>query len=179
MTLRTALLQLLSQPLRLLVHRWNWKAALTSSLVRGAIFLVANLAAGWRAALGAMLAEWLFRGLTSGFYGALTQTLGEVEPGWHGSVAAMVLLPVVSHSLEFTVHMLRHTARLRTSIVSSLLFTVVSTLFNIFAMRRGALIVGTGARSLLDDLRAMPAILGGFLIVIPRRTWQTLRGRPA
>ncbi len=42
----------------------------------------------WSAA-GVMLAEWIYR--------AITQTLGETEPEWHGAVAAM-LLPVDSHT---------------------------------------------------------------------------------
>jgi hypothetical protein len=55
-----------------LVRRWNWKAAFMSAFIRAWIFFFANLTAGWRAAAGAMLAEYIFRGITSRFYGALT-----------------------------------------------------------------------------------------------------------
>jgi hypothetical protein len=48
-----------------------------------------------------MLAEWCYRAITSGFYSAMTQTLAEVEPEWEAALAAMVLLPSSSHSLEF------------------------------------------------------------------------------
>jgi predicted membrane protein len=137
MTLHEALFGVATRPVDLVVRRWNWKAAFFSSLVRGIIFLVANLAARWRAAAGAMLAEWLYRALTSGFYGAITQALGEADPEWHGAVAAMILLPVSSHSIEFLVHWLRHTPHLKASIISSMSFTVISTLFNFYAMRRG------------------------------------------
>ena len=92
-TLAVVLRKLFLEPHYFLV-RWNWKSALTSSLTRGLVFLFANLTAGWRAAVGAMTAEWVFRALTSGFYGALTQTLGEVEPPWQGSLAAILLLLV-------------------------------------------------------------------------------------
>src|SRR5580658_5592451 len=142
MTLSEALFGLVTRPVDLVVRRWNWKAAFFSSLIRGIIFLLANLTAGWRAAVGAMLAEWLFRALTSGFYGTVTQALGEAEPEWHGAVAAMISLPIVSHSLEFAVHWLRHTPHLKASIISSMSFTVVSTLFNFYAMRRGTMVVG-------------------------------------
>src|SRR5579862_3532071 len=117
MTLRQALSKLLKNPADSIVSRWNWKAAFFSSLVRGILFLITNLRSGWSAALGAMFAEWIFRALTSGFYGAITQTLGETEPEWHGALAAVTLLPVMSHSLEFAVHWLRGTPHLRASIV--------------------------------------------------------------
>ena len=146
MTLREALYRLFAQPGELLIHRWNWKAAFFSSVVRGIIFFLANLRSGLWAAAGAMLAEWVYRAVTSGFYGAITQTLGETAPEWHGAVAAMILLPVLSHSLEFLVHWLRHTPHLKVSIISSMSFTVISTLFNYYAMRRGTIVVGKTLR---------------------------------
>jgi hypothetical protein len=179
MTLKQALTLLATRPLDLLVRRWNWKAAFFSSLIRGIIFLLANLTSGWRAAVGAMLAEWCYRALTSGFYGAITQVLGEAEPEWQGAVAAMVLLPLSSHTLEFAVHYLRHTPHLRASIVSSMIFTVISTLFNFYAMRRGTMTVGKGCPTIGEDMRAMPRVIGGFLAVIPVWVVRTLRGGEA
>jgi hypothetical protein len=179
MTLKQALFSLVSRPVDLLVRRWNWKAAFFSSLIRGIIFLLANLRSGWRAAVGAMLAEWCYRALTSGFYGAITQTLGEIEPEWQGAAGAMVLLPLSSHSLEFLVHWLRHTPHLKASIVSSLSFTAISTLFNFYAMRRGTMVVGDNCPSLGHDMRAMPRVIGGFLAVIPLWVVRSLRGNEA
>jgi hypothetical protein len=179
MKLGTVLLELLTKPGELLIRRWNWKAAFFSSLVRGTIFLLANLTAGWRAAVGAMLAEWCYRALTSGFYGAMTQSLAETEPEWQGAAAAMILLPLFSHSLEFLMHWLRHTPHLRASIISSLSFTVVSTLFNCYAMRRGTMVVGANAGSIGDDMRALPRVIGGFVSVLPLWLWRSLRMREA
>ncbi len=122
-----------------------------------------------------MMAEWIFRTVTSGFYGTLTQTLGEVEPEWQGTLCAAILLPAFSHSLEFLVHWLRHTPNLRSSLISSISFTVFSTLFNVYAMRRGTLIVGEGAPTLAADFRALPRLIGSFLLAIVRLPW----GAPA
>ena len=179
MTLREAMVNLITRPVELVFRRWNWKASFLSSLVRGLIFFFANLAAGWRQATGAMLAEWLYRAITSGFYGAITQTLGEAEPEWQGALAAMILLPVSSHSFEFLVHWLRHTPNLRTSVIASISFTVVSTLFNFYAMRRGTMTVGPTGASLGQDLRAMPGIICGFLTVLPRWVWRSVIGNAA
>lgn len=137
-------------PKALLIDRWNWKSAVFSSLFRGTIFLVANLTAGWRAASGAMLAEFLFRFLTAGFYGAMTQSFCNAEPEWAGNVAATLLIPFVSHSLELVIHVLRGTPRLKASLISSVVFTILSTSFNLYAMRRGAL---TSVRDRLPSVR--------------------------
>jgi hypothetical protein len=177
MTLKQALRNLATNPAELLIRRWNWKAALFSSLTRGIIFLIANLRSGWRAAVGAMLAEWCYRALTSGFYGAMTQTLGEIEPEWQGAVAAMVLLPFSSHILEFLVHWLRGTPHLKAGIISSVCFTVISTLFNFYAMRRGSIVVGKNGATLGQDMRAMPRVIAGFLAVIPLWVVRSLRMR--
>lgn len=176
MTLRTALRSLVARPVDLVFRRWNWKAAFFSSLTRGIVFLLANLTAGWRAAVGAMLAEWIYRAITSGFYGAITQVLGQTEPEWQGALAAMIVLPLSSHSLEFAVHWLRHTPHLKASIVASMSFTVVSTLFNFYAMRRGSMVVGKGSATLAQDMRGMPRVIAGFLAVVPLWAWRTLRG---
>ena len=179
MRLRSALYGLLSRPVELVVRRWNWKAALTSSVVRGLIFFFANIGSGWHAALGAMSAEYLYRAITSGFYGAITQHLGEVEPEWEGAVCAMIVLPLASHSLEFLVHWLRATPHLKTSIVAWLCFTVFSTLFNHYAMRRAAMVVGQHSKSIGHDMRAMPRMITGFVAVMPLWAWRRLRSREA
>ena len=103
------------QPLlfRLEAYSGNWLAirsgcwsgagtgspALLSSLFRAGIFFTANLAAGWRAAVAAMFAELLYRGVSAGFFGALTQAFRQAQPAWLATATAMVLLPLASHSL--------------------------------------------------------------------------------
>ncbi len=167
MSLTSVLREIFTNPTDLLLRRWNWKAALFSSFFRSIIFLIANLAAGWRAATAAMVAEFLFRAATAGFYGALTQAFCRVEPAWKAGMAAMFFVPLISHSLEFGLHYMRGTPRLFTSIISSMVFTMLSTLFNVYAMRRGALLVCPDARPAVSDLRRIPQLLGGFLAAGP------------
>ena len=91
-----------------------------SSLWRGSIFLLVNLRSGPKAALGAMLAEFAYRGVTAGFYGALTQAFRSAQPRW----LAILSIPAMSHTFEFLVHWLRGTPNLRSSIAASLVFTL-------------------------------------------------------
>lgn len=130
-----------------------------------------------------MLVEFAYRGVTSGFYGAITQAFRRVEPPWLAGIVAGIMLPLLSHSLEFGVHYLCGTPKLRASFVSSLCFTVLSTTFNLYAMRRGALLVCSGAGSLMSDFRLMPRLITGFVAAVPltvHRWFQASRmSRPA
>jgi hypothetical protein len=147
---------------------WNYKTAILSSLVRSTMFFATTASAGLEAATGAMLAEFAFRCVTSGFYGALTQAFRRVQPLALGTFGAVLVLPAAGHLGEFIIHSLRGTPNLTTALATSIAFTGVSTAFNLFAMRRGALIVGVGERSLADDIRAMPKLLFLFVTAISR-----------
>jgi hypothetical protein len=163
------------EPRKYLLARWNWKSAVLSSLFRAAIFFFANISAGLFAAIAAMSTELIFRGITSGFYGALTEGFQEAEPPWAAAAGLLVVLPFANHALEFVVHWMLGTQNLVPSIAASVVFTALSTLFNLFAMRRGALIVGAGHGSLLEDLRRMPGLLMDFVMLLPRGLWMALR----
>lgn len=171
MTVPQVIKRIAADPGETLIRRWNWKSALFSSSIRALIFLFANWSAGWHAATGAMAAEFVYRAITAGFYGSLTQELSAAEPAWAGAVAAMFLLPLVSHSIELVVHVLRGTPKILTSIIASVCFTAISTSFNVYAMRRGALIVGEECQSVASDMRRMPALIGGFIVSGPRALW--------
>lgn len=157
------LLNLLRDPVPALVHQWNWKSAIFSSLCRGAVFFFANLASGLEAATGAMVVEFAYRSVSAGFYGALTQAFRKSEPRWAATLMVLVGVPGVSHLIEFAVHWLRGTPNLRTSILASLLFTLISTSFNLHAMRRGVLVVGNGGQSLEADMRSLPVTIWTFI----------------
>lgn len=166
---------LLLNPRESLIRRWNWKAAILASVLRGVIFFVSNLRSGWHAAVTAMLVEFGYRSLTSGFWGAITQAFEGAQPVWLATVAVLVLIPLLSHTLELLVHLLQGTPRLWASILSSVIFTVISTLFNLYAMRRGVLLVGAEARGFGSDLRQMPALIAGFAAAGPKAFLRLLK----
>jgi hypothetical protein len=145
---------------RLVLRSWNWKAAVLSSLPRAGLFLAVNLGAGVHAALGAMATELGYRGITAVFYGGLTQAVSRSHP--RKAAAATAAIVIVSHGIEFTIHWLRGTPNLRTSIAASVCFTILSTLFNLHAMRSGVLVTGSGSSSFREDLRALPRTLASF-----------------
>jgi hypothetical protein len=155
-------------------RRWNYKSAVLSALLRSGIFFGANRVAGPDAAVAAMTTEFCFRIVTAGFYGAVTQAFRRVEPPHAGTMAAMVVLPALAHSLELTVHWWRQTPELGVSMAASIAFTAVSTSFNLFAMRQGTFVVGAGGRSLVADLVSVPRLAAQFVRAAARtfvRAW--------
>lgn len=132
---------------------------MTSVVVRGLLFFLVNLRGGLDAAAAALGTELVLRSLTSGFYGAITEAFARAEPRWAATLGALVVLPLCSHSIELVVHWMRGTDQLLLSMGLSMLFTIISTTFHLFMMRRGIMIVGPGAHSLSSDLRAMPGLL--------------------
>jgi hypothetical protein len=157
------LMHLLRHPVPMLLHRWNWKSAIFSSLCRALVFFFANLSSGLDAATQALIAEFLYRAVTAGFYGAITQAFRKSEPRWAASLIVMLGLPALSHTIEFFIHYLRGTPNLRASMTASVIFTIISTAFNLHAMRNGVLVVGPGERSLARDMRSLPMTIWTFV----------------
>ena len=144
------------------ITKWHWKAALFSALIRAGIFLAVNWSAGWEAARGAALAEFLYRIVASGFYASITQSFRKVQPVWAANLAAVMILPAFQHAIELGIHWLRGTPNLAASIGASMAFTCVSTLFNLHVMRHGAMVVGEESQPLWRDLARLPRLLVTF-----------------
>lgn len=145
-----------------LLAKWNWKAALLSATIRGTIFFTTNLAAGLAAAQRAVTVDALFRIPLAGCYAAIIQSAATASgafPAW----IAVLIVPVVSHAIEFAVHSAAGTPAVHTSVALSAAFSVASSAFEWFAMRRGALIVGSEAASLRSDMQRLPRLVASFL----------------
>ena len=144
--------------------RWNWKSALFSSVIRGTIFFITNVSAGPDAALGALATEFVFGATVCGFYGFLVQTFTRVEPAWQAAITLALVLPAIIHGLEFGLHWMRGTPNLDLSILVSISYTAMAMLFNLYAMRRGVMVVGDRQRPFLDDMKMIPSIAVGFAV---------------
>ncbi|SEG53491.1 hypothetical protein SAMN05421819_3359 [Bryocella elongata] len=155
---------------------WNWKSALLSITLRGPIFFGAALSKGFGAAFGALLAETLICALGVGLYNALVQTLRRAEPLWATGVLLSLVFPGCVQAIEYTIHRLRGTPHLRTAAIISLCVSGISTLFNWYAMRNGALMVGPDSSGLLSDLRHLPRLILGFVIAPFRFALRRIRG---
>lgn len=172
---------LLHHPLQLLT-RWNWKAVLLAMIVRGSIsFAVYKFSENTKAAVIAAAVIMFIRFITTGMAGALVQSFRKARPVWLANLIVSVMLPGIIHTIEFaTQYLLEHTyvdvfalsqdgVTLKRAFAISVLFSIVSVLFNLYAMRKGALLVGAGedTQSLKDDFKQMPRLVAEFVIALP------------
>ncbi len=178
-TVSDVFLELFRSPREVLVRHWNWKAALISSGIRATIFFSSNLSHGWRAAGSVLLTEFLFRPLVSGFLGSLTQAFRFAQPLWAANLIAMLLFPAIGHVIEYGVHRLDGTPNLSGSISWSMAFSVFSALFNLYAMRRGVLVVNASDEAPIgNDLKRLPLIFLSFLAAGPLAIYRAVRRQP-
>lgn len=173
---------LLHHPLQLFT-RWNWKAVLMAMIVRGSIyFTIYRASENTLVTLTAVALDVIVvRFLITGMAGALVQSFRKARPVWLANLIVSIMLPALVHTVEFATHYIHESyfsdilaapvdsvARKRAFAIS-VLFSVVSVLFNLYAMRKGALLVGAGeeTQSLKDDLKQIPRLVGEFIVALP------------
>lgn len=161
---------LLRHPLRSMVFRWNWKAAVLSSMLRAPIFLAAYLfqKQGVADAVSVTIALAVFRVIFGGVNGAIIQAYRNVKPAWHAVLTVPVVLAAFSHVIEFAVltvyDSMTGTQGKTKAIAISVIVSIISAVFNLFAMRRGALIVrDESMQSFWRDIIRMPWLIFEFI----------------
>ncbi|MEO7538478.1 MAG: hypothetical protein ABIV21_00480 [Pyrinomonadaceae bacterium] len=173
---------LLSHPGQI-ISRWNWKTAMLGAVVRASFYLAVYQASRetWLVTLTAVLVELTFRFITTGMAGAVVQSFRRATPVWLANVIVSISLPAFSHTIEFATHYAQerylydifaasenNVARQRTFAIS-VLFSVISALFNLFAMKHGVLLVGAGkeTQSFFSDIKRIPLMVAEFVAFLP------------
>jgi signal transduction histidine kinase len=151
-------------PYTVLVATWNWKAAVLSAAMRAPVFLLTTCGHGWRRA-----GETAFRVTTTGVFAAAIQAFRDAEPEWAALGIILAAIPLISLALDGLLHTLLRTPNLAAGMLISLLMSAISSLFNWYVMRRGALLMGRESHSFGADLRALPRLILGFLLTPVRR----------
>jgi hypothetical protein len=109
-----------------------------------------------------------FRLTVGGFVSGVIERLCVIQPRWLGTTLAFTIVPIVVHGAELLVHAGAGTPKLVLGGILSLSVTLMSTGFQLFAMRRGALIAGEGGKSLVEDMTALPRLMADFVATILR-----------
>lgn len=172
---------LLKHPAQVII-RWNWKAAMLGAILRASFYFTVYKASkeNWIVTLTAVLVELAFRFLTSGISGALVQSFRRAQPVWMATLIVTISLPVFSHTIEFFTHYAQekyfstifaaaeNNARQKAFAIS-VLFSVMSALFNIFMMRHGVMLVGAGeeTKTLWGDMKQIPHLILEFVTYLP------------
>ena len=175
-----------------LITRWNWKSALLAAIVRSTFYFTVYQASkeSWVVTLTAVGVELAFRFLTTGVAGAVVQSFRRATPEWAATVVISISLPTITHLIEFFTHYVQekyyadifpastNSARQKTFAIS-VLFSVVSAMFNLYLMRRGVLLVGAGeeTQTLRNDFKKIPFMISEFIKILPLLLIQFLRQR--
>ena len=180
---------LFRHPLQI-VSRWNWKSATMGAMIRALFYFFTYIASGEKSnvILTAMVVEFGFRFFTSGISGSLVQSFRKATPKWFATMIVTVSLPLFSHTVEFLTHYIQEAyfadifaasqnkARQKAFAIS-VLFSVLSAMFNIFIMRNGVLLVGAGeeSKSFGSDMRQIPLLINEFITYIPLKIMEFVR----
>ena len=172
---------LIGHPVQI-VTRWNWKSALLGSVLRASFYygVYQFSREDWKVILAAVSVEFGFRFFTSGISGAIVQSFRRATPAWLALLVVTISLPIFSHTVEFITHYAQeryfsnvfppsqNNARIY-AFTLSVLFSALSAMFNLFAMRHGVLLVGAGkeTKSLWSDLKTIPFLVIEFLTYLP------------
>ncbi|HQZ82163.1 MAG TPA: hypothetical protein PLR83_02995 [Pyrinomonadaceae bacterium] len=167
----------------LFIKYWNYKGAILSGVMRAPIFLITYLAAreSLKLALGAAAVQFAFRFAFAGLSGALIQAFRKVEPAWKALLSVMLIVPIISHLLEFGFQSLfgyltSTAAHTDQAIVRSICVSIFSALFALFIMRRNVLIVGEEeSKSLANDVMRIPRLVFEFCAFLPNEIAAMLR----
>ena len=162
--------QLIRHPLESLLKSRNCKAPVLRAQQRAPIFFFTYFfkKEGVKVALGAALAQSVFRFVFGGVNGSVIQAFRRVEPAWHAVLTVPLVLATFSHLIEYVVQYFYDQnvgSKGKTSAIAvSVIISIISAVFNLFAMRRGALLVKDESRqSLGRDLIRMPWLIFEFI----------------
>jgi hypothetical protein len=80
-----------------------------------------------------------------------------------GNLIVVLGVPGLAQLLDWTAHRITSAAVTGRATIAISLFATLSALFHLHVMRNGAFLTGTG-RSLIDDFRRMPRLIGGLVV---------------
>ena len=173
--LRLVLAEICRDPKRFLFDCWNWKAAALSVLFRAPVFIISTHRHGLHNMATAGIVESVFRIVITGINASITQAVEWAEPQWMVAIMVLAAMPCITMALEAFAHSLASTPNLRAGLLASLTLSVMSSGFNWFSMRKGALLVGRGSSSFGTDLSRMPMLIGRFVASPALILWRAMK----
>jgi hypothetical protein len=142
---------------------WNWKCALLSATARSIVYLAAMARNGLRGGLAIVLVEIAYVTLTAGIYAGMQQRALRSRSRLLGNLTIVLGVPVMAQLLDWLAHRAAGAAAPGKATLAVSVFAIVSALFHLHVMRRGAFLTGRGGRSLGEDFRRMPRLVAGFI----------------
>ena len=149
-----------------LLHRldcWNWKCAVLSATARSAVYAAAMARGHNGGSLPVVLVEMAYVTLTAGLYAGLQQRALALRNRTLGALLIVVGVPGLSQVLDWLAHWMAGAVAPQRAAVTVWTFTLLSALFHLYVMRRGAFLTGRGSGSLVQDFRRIPLLTLRFI----------------
>jgi hypothetical protein len=143
---------------------WNWKCALLSATARSIVYMVALSRTSHHGSLSIVLVEMAYVTLTAGLYAGMQQKALGLRNRLLGNAIVVLCVPGLAQFLDWLAHRVAGAAVPNRAILTVCAFTLVSALFHLHVMRRGAFLTNHHGRSLIEDFRRMPRLVLGFVI---------------
>jgi hypothetical protein len=143
---------------------WNWKCALLSATARSIVYLAALARTRGGGGFIIVLVEIVYVTLTAGLYAGLQQRALGFRSRILGNLTIAVGVPVLAQTFDWLAHRAVGAAPPGKATLAVCIFAVVSALFHLHVMRRGAFLTGHNGRSLRDDFRRMPRLILAFVL---------------
>jgi hypothetical protein len=131
--------------------------------MRSVVYMAAMSRSGGSGRLAIVLVEVAYVTLTAGLWAGLQQQALGLRSHLLGNLTVAVAVPGLAQVLDWTVHKAAGAAAPQRATLAVCFFTLISALFHLYVMRRGAFLTGKG-RSLLEDFRQMPRLAAGFVL---------------
>lgn len=143
---------------------WNWKCALMSATARSLVIVAAMVRSGLHGSLAVAGVELAYVSLTAGLYAGLQQRALGLRSRTAGNLLVVVGVPGLAQVLDWVTHRAVHAAEPRRAVIAVCTFALISALFHLHVMRRGAFLTGRAGRTLREDLRRTPRLVLEFVL---------------
>ncbi len=144
---------------------WNWKCALLSATARSVVYLAAMARSGLHGGLAIVLVEVAYVTLTAGLYAGMQQRALGLRSRLLGNLIVAVGVPGLAQVFDWLAHRAAGAAAPGRVTCAVCVFALISALFHLHVMRRGAFLTGRRAQTLIEDLRRMPRLATGFAVL--------------
>jgi hypothetical protein len=144
---------------------WNWKCALLSATARSLVYLAALSRSGMHGRLAIIVVEIAYVTLTSGLYAGMQQKALGFQSKLLGDITVVLGVPMLAQLLDWLTHRAAGAPVPGKATLAVCIFAVVSALFHLHVMRRGAFLTGHRGQPLLDDFRRIPRLIVGFALI--------------
>lgn len=135
-----------------------------SATARSIVYAVAMAHSRLPGSLSIVVVEMGYVALTSGLYAGMQQKALGFHSRLLGNFFVVFGVPLLAQTLDWLTHRAAGAPTPEKATLAVCVFAVVSALFHLHVMRRGAFLTGKQGQTLIEDFCRMPRLITGFVL---------------